>query len=107
VNDVILGNITEELSQLIEIRIKVGVVDQYSSSVRRSQPAQRIEQRRFPGTAWSEDPDELARLNDQRGILQNQAGTGLAAKAHRDHFAGRHSLDPLEFVSGESEIERA
>src|ERR1700732_5185124 len=106
-NDVILGNITEELSQLIEIRIKVGVVDQYSTSIRRSQPAQRIEQCRFSGTAWSEDPDELDRLTDQRALLQNQAGTGLAAKAHRDDFAGRHSLDPLEFVSGESELERA
>src|ERR1700746_3847443 len=106
-NDVILGNITEELSQLIEIRIKISVVDQYSTSIRRPQSAQCIEQCRFSRTAWSEDPDELARFNDQRGILQNQAGTGLAAKAHRGHFAGRHSLDPLEFVSGESEVKRA
>src|ERR1700731_1632354 len=106
-NDVILGNITEELSQLIEIRIKVGVVDQYSTSIRRSQPAQRIEQCRFSGTAWSGDPAELAGLNDQRGLLENQAGNGLGAKADRADFAGRLSLDPLEFVSGESEVEGA
>src|SRR5260221_911270 len=65
VNNVILGNIAEELPEQIEIRIKVDVVDQYSACVRRAESAQRIEQSRFSGTAWSEDADELVRFNDQ------------------------------------------
>ena len=62
-NNVILGYVSEKLSELVEVRIKIGVVDQNSPSVRGAQSAQGIKQCRFAGTTYAQDGNELALVN--------------------------------------------
>src|SRR5258708_29117211 len=94
-NDVVLRHITEHRSELIQISVKVGVIDQYLSIVGRLESAQRPKECRFSRAARAKYPDELAGFRYERHVLENQVSSRRPVKSGRNYFPDRDAKDAV------------
>ncbi len=59
-HDIVLRNVPKQRAKLIDVFVKIGLIDENLSVVRWSEAAQRIEQRRLSRPTGAENSNELA-----------------------------------------------
>jgi hypothetical protein len=96
VDDVVLRHVAEHAAERVEVRVHVDAVEQHAACVGRLHAGERFEQGRLAGAAAAGDADQLARLHDERDVVQHALAplddAPEVARNDLDAAAGAHSI---------------